>query len=522
MRLSWEKLLSTKRVSEYETCSMKPKKSDYLDPRSAFEKDFDQIIYSSQFRRLQDKTQVIPFPKYDFVHTRLTHSLEVASIGRSLGKMSFENISKDWESIPFSSQDIGALVAAACLAHDIGNPPFGHSGEDSISHFFRHKSDIGSSFDWESKLGFQIYFLFDEFGIIKLSKDQLGSEIVSGHDIIEFQKKASDLTNFEGNANGFQILTQNCDKGINPTSALLGTFSKYPRESYLINNPISKNKSASIKKYGFFNKSREFFGLLVNELGLIRHGEIHDNDMAFHRHPLTFLMEAADDIAYRMIDFEDGLRLKLIDFTKTYTIENKKKEKIQISPFEILLNLSSVDTNFEKEQVESIAKDNDKIAYLRSCVINVLTHEVFKVFDKEYENIMTCKFDISLLDCVSSTVINENLFYMRELIKLYVYNYEPVLENEAAGFEVLGNLIESFALTTNICLSCNESPNAQQKKILSLLPEEFRPNQESIPQTISFDEIYKRYLKILEYVTGMTDNYAINKYRKIKGIEISE
>ena len=529
-RMNWKQLLSTKRVADYTKCDTKVLKSQYVDPRSPFEKDFDQLTFSYPFRRLQDKTQVIPFPKYDFVHTRLTHSLEVASVGRSFGKMAAEIILREIDedtkkSLNIEKSDIGALVGAACLAHDIGNPPFGHSGEDAISHYFLQR-------DRNFKPHFQV-------SNGKFYRQQLDPEKTEWN-LVEFKlnendvlamKIWKDLSQFEGNANGFRILTRNCDKGINPTLALLGVFSKYPRESYLLVDPYEnvekKMKPKSQTKYGFFNEQAEMFKFAAEELGLLKVEGIGENDVAYCRHPLAFLMEASDDIAYGMIDFEDGCRLGLIDFDKTYkTIKVRKRDnsvqevKLDKSPREILVNIAKLDTSFDEAKLASLGDFKQEISYLRSKVINVLIHECFAIFEAEYENIMTGKFDKALLDCLSNDQIKESLEQMGSLVRRFIYNYPPVLESEASGFEVMEHLINSFAITSNICFSCGDEETPKDQKLRSLLPDEFQPVAEKEIEQLTHREKYERVLSVLDYISGMTDKYAINLYRKTKGISI--
>ena len=355
-RMDWRKLLSTTRISELGGCEKnKPSKSQFKDPRSHFERDFDQIIFSYPFRRLQDKTQVIPFPEFDFVHTRLTHSLEVASVGRSFGKLVTDLIEKkEGKDIlgKNTSSDIGALIAAACLAHDIGNPPFGHSGEDSISNYFRQRRD---EFERCKKEDNKYYFtktLFDfekykeEKGKYYEFKDSSKKfEEIDRDKALPEIKRYNDLSNFEGNANGFRIIANNYGRGINPTCALLGTFTKYPRESYLEKKPSNIEELKSQAKYGFFQAEKEMFKNIAEELGLIRIEGVGEEDIAYHRHPLAFLMEASDDIAYGMIDFEDGCRLGLIDFEKNYKIKIKNKE-FNKSPKQILCDIAKFDNTF--------------------------------------------------------------------------------------------------------------------------------------------------------------------------------
>lgn len=528
--MTWKQLLSTKRVADYTKCETKVLQSQYSDPRSPFEKDYDQLTFSYPFRRLQDKTQVIPFPKYDFVHTRLTHSLEVASVGKSFGKMAAEKIFKELddetkEILNIEKSDIGALVGAACLAHDIGNPPFGHSGEDAISYYFLQR-------DSNFKPHFQVSngkFYRQQFD--PKTSGWISVEFQPNNDDVFRMKTWKDLSQFEGNANGFRILTRNCDKGINPTLALLGVFSKYPRESFLLSDPFEslekKNKPKSQTKYGFFNEQADIFKFAADELGLLKIEGIGDKDIAYCRHPLAFLMEASDDIAYGMIDFEDGCRLGLIDFDKKYqTIKVRKKNSsvkevvLNKSPKEILVSIAKIDTSFDEEKLASLADFKQEISYLRSKVINVLIHECYAIFEAEYENIMTGKFDKALLDCLPASEIKEGLGHMESLVRRYIYNYPPVLESEASGFEVMEHLINSFAITSNICFSCGDEETAKDQKLRSLLPDEFQPVAEKEIEQLTHTEKYERVLSVLDYISGMTDKYAISLYRKTKGISI--
>src|SRR5688500_14709290 len=263
----WKTLLSAKRKGQKIG-------SNAESSRSAFEQDYDRIIFSHPFRRLQDKTQVHPLPEHDFVHTRLTHSLEVSSVGRSLGKRAGEVILQRHPSLTgdFSLFDFGAIVAAAALAHDLGNPPFGHAGEDGISDFFLHHSG-GQSF----------------------------KELVT-------KEEWYDLTRFEGNAQGFRILDKE-QYGLKLTYASLGAFTKYPCPAFF---PERDKKKKSQKKFGFFQSEKDAFKEVACDLELIQR-----NGDSWCRHPLAFLVEAADDICYSIIDLEDGCRLGLVSFEDT-------------------------------------------------------------------------------------------------------------------------------------------------------------------------------------------------------------
>lgn len=523
-RMNWEKLLSTKRVSNIGICAVeKEKESQFEEPRSEFERDLDQIIFSYPFRRLQDKTQVIPFPEYDFVHTRLTHSLEVASVGRSFGKLVADLIFPEIEDFckkqGISKSDIGALLSAACYAHDIGNPPFGHSGESSISYYFENTDKFKPN-----EMFADSYRIIDELIELEYGSGERGlfTEKVSVQEYAERMKMWSDLSKYEGNANGFRIITQNCERGIDPTVALLGTFTKYPRESFLIEQ---KRTGKSQSKYGFFYCQRELFKLVADELGLISTSS-SKYDISYCRHPLAFLMEASDDIAYGIIDFEDGCKLGLIDFEKEYGFINVKskfkniyeKQLIGTTPEKILISIAEKDTSYDRQKVENAKNFNEKISYLRSIVIKVLINECFKVFKDNYEAIMCGEYDNSLIDDIDSSIIN-SLSLMKLLVRKYVYNYPPVLQCEASGFEVIYELIDSLAVSSGLCYTCGDFEDAKQLKLGSLLPEEYLIDEEKDGE-LSYADSYTRVMRVLDYISGMTDAYAISLFRKIKGISI--
>lgn len=488
-KMNWKDLLSTKRKIE-------PKKSLFTDPRHDFEKDIDQIIYSYPFRRLQDKTQVIPLPIYDFVHTRLTHTLEVASIGRSLGKLVVNLIKEnegfidkknseltdDEKNLLISIDNIPNLLIASCYAHDIGNPPFGHAGEAAISHYF-----------------------------IKNKSNNLKKE----------EKK--DFSLFEGNANGFRILIEN--KSINPTYAMLAVFTKYPRQSYIEdidneNNKDLKKKYICQKKYGFFNSEKETFKNVAEETGLLKFEsnelKLKKNEVSFKRHPLTFLLEAADDIANYMIDFEDALKLNLIDFEKVYYFNKHEGNEIKITPKQILEEIAKIDVDYDFTDYDKDKTNTELISFLRSKVINVLIHKSFEIFKQKYDEIMTGEYDSELVSSITDEKIKGNIELMKKLRSNYFFSYRPVLECEASGFEILYKLIKIFSSAFENCQKCgneNDKLSKKDNKVLSLLPNDIR---NKIAEETSE---YKRTLLILDYISGMTDNYAIDLHSKITGIK---
>ncbi|MGB5364287.1 MAG: dNTP triphosphohydrolase, partial [Aureibaculum sp.] len=377
--MNWQQLLSLKRFGDTE----KRIRKDQNETRIGFEVDYDRIIFSDSFRSLQDKTQVVPLSKTDFVHTRLTHSLEVSVVGRSLGRIVGAEIIKKYpelKELGYHANDFGAIVASACLAHDIGNPPFGHSGEKAIGEFFKS----GNGIKYQSKLS---------------------------------DKQWQDLIDFEGNANGFRILTESrkgIEGGLRMSYATLGAFMKYPKESL----PKRPTSHINDKKYGFFQSEKEVFEDVANNLGLKK---IRKDDISFARHPLAFLVEAADDICYTIIDFEDGINLGLIE------------EEFAL---EYLINLVRDTINTEKYY--QLTTKQDRLGYLRALAIGNLINEAAKVFLENESKILSGDYHISLLDkCRYEAQIND-------IIKISidkVYRSKEVIEKEISGYRVLADLL---------------------------------------------------------------------------------
>jgi len=438
--MNWNQLLSSQRIGQKITSSEQS--------RSAFEQDYDRIIFSHPFRRLQDKTQVHPLPEHDFVHTRLTHSLEVSSVGRSLGKRVGEVILARQAEISknFSLFDFGAIVAAAALAHDLGNPPFGHAGEDAISDFFHHHP-IGLSF-----------------------KNKVNE--------IEW----IDLTTFEGNAQGFRIINSN-QYGLKLTLATLGAFTKYPCASFL---PARDKTKKSQKKFGYFQSEKNIFTEVANTLELTKCN--HD---AWCRHQLTFLVEAADDICYNIIDLEDGCRLGLISFDDT-----------------VELLASILKSSFKPEKLNRITGQNEKIGVLRAMAINKLIDECTDIFLSTEPEILNGKFDAALTDQCS---LKNELDVISKISVEKIYRARHVVEIEASGHAVLPGLLEEFTQAGD-CLLRNVKSRKYQNLIL-LLPEEIR---ESIKQQP--DNYYNMLRLVVDFISGLTDRHALSLYRRIKGV----
>ena len=442
--MEWEKLLSLKRHGD----NFKRKRIDQDETRLGFDVDYDRIIFSSEFRSLQDKTQVVPFSQGDFVHTRLTHSLETSVVGRSLGRRVGVEILKKYphlkNDLGYHANDFGAIVASASLAHDIGNPPFGHSGEKSIGQYFM--SGPGKKF----------------------------GEILN-------DKEFQDLCDFEGNANGFKILTQSRpgrEGGLRLSYATLGAFIKYPKESL----PIKPTSDVSDKKYGFFQNEKNIYFDIANELGLSK------NDGGYNRHPLTFLVEAADDICYTIIDFEDGINLGLVD--EDYALE-------------YLINLVRDSINTEK--YHSLNNTIDRVSYLRALSINTLINEAVGIFIENEDDILNGKFNVALL--------KKSKFkpQIADIIKISIekiYESKEVIEKEVAGYNIIDKLLDTFISSVNRYYEGSQT--SYDDLIIKLLPS---------TTNLNHDNLYSRLLEICHYVASLSDRKALNVYNKITGVE---
>lgn len=443
--MNWEQLLSLKRFGD----TNKRLRKEQDETRLGFEVDYDRIIFSSEFRGLQDKTQVVPLSKTDFVHTRLTHSLEVSVVGRSLGrrvgKLLLEKHPHLQNIHGYRMNDFGAIVAAAALAHDIGNPPFGHSGEKAIGSYF--KNGDGAQF-----------------------KDSLTD------------KEYQDLCDFEGNANGFKILTESRAGragGLRLSYATLGAFIKYPKES------LPKKPSHHIvdKKYGFFQSDKDMFKDVASELGLIKRS---DNHLNYNRHPLAYLVEAADDICYTIIDFEDGINLGLIeeDYALEYLIKLVKGKIIT-------------------ENYNALKTTEDRVSYLRALAINTLIDEAVSIFMKNEEAILNGQFETALLD------VSQYKAQIKDIIDLSVknvYRSKEVINKEIAGYEILNQLLNAYG---KLAFNYYEGRLSNYDKLLlNLLPETVKLGEESL---------YDNLLNICLYVSKLSDTNAMLLHQKLKG-----
>ncbi|MFT6064223.1 MAG: dGTPase [Paraglaciecola sp.] len=441
--MNWEQLLSLKRFGDTE----KRPRIAQDETRLGFDVDFDRIIFSAAFRSLQDKTQVIPLSETDFVHTRLTHSLEVSVVGRTLGRRVGKVLLErhpNLGALGYTFNDFGAIVAAASLTHDIGNPPFGHSGEKAIGEYF--KSGNGAKY-----------------------KDQLSA------------KEYQDLIDFEGNANGFKILTESREGisgGLRLSYATLGAFLKYPKESL----PKKPTNHIADKKYGFFQSEKDAFLDVVEELGM-KPKSIENN--SFYRHPLAYLVEAADDICYTIIDFEDGINLGLID--EEYALEY----------------MSKLIHGINRDKYYALKHTKDRTAYLRAIAINSLIDEAVTIFLANEKLILEGTFDKSLLEkCKYEAQINDIIQISIDKI----YKSKEVVEKEIAGYKIIADLLDVFIKAINN--KFDDIASNFDLLILNLLPKEYQ---------LETNNLYERVIQVSTYVARMSDSYAIRMHKKLTG-----
>ena len=453
--MHWKKLLSARRlgVRTADTVTM---------GRSPFQQDFDRIVFASAFRRLGDKTQVFPLPSSDYVRNRLTHSLEAASVGRSLGGIAGAHICENSDVGSIQPSDIGAIVAAAALAHDIGNPPLGHCGEDAIADWFAN-----------SPVAINTRLMMDEW-------------------------ECADIARYEGNAQGFRVLARleapEKNGGLQLTCATLGAFAKYPQASLCEQKP----DGASGKKFNFFKADSTLFAEVADATGLLAAGG--EGDMAWCRHPLAFLVEAADDLTYRIVDFEDGHRLGIIPYAE---LEE--------------LFLAIISDNRIREQLAAAENDFRRTEILRARAIGKLVRECVRAFEKYHDDIMHGALAQPLIELIPSAGIMEEIF-SRSLDR--IYTDIRAAEVGAAGFELANGLLDAFVATVNDvarAANCKGTPAARSRKLINLLPATCRRTDDPL----WCSNAYVRLIAILDHITSMTDHHAVSLYKKIKGISIA-
>ena len=405
---------------------------------------------------MQDKTQVFPLAENDFARTRLTHSLEVASVGRSLGTRvgaevcARHHLGNDG----LHPSDFGDIVHAAALGHDLGNPPFGHSGEDAIQHWF--KSD--STHAREARKG-------------------LGAA------------ETADIERYEGNAQGFRILTRlqmpDNSGGLQLTYAMLGAFTKYPHASLTGAVP---HKGASLKKFGYFQSEREHFAAVAEHCGLLQRAP-----ECWARHPLAFLVEAADDICYRLVDYEDGARLGHLDY------ETVRDAFLAIIP-----------SDGHPRDLDGMTSSKAAIEMLRAMAIGTCLSQCTALFREHESDLLAGKFDTPLVDLIPAAGALANI---QAHSRRTIYATNRGVQIEIAGYEVLGGLLDIFVSAVNDIAIRRDDASQRSRKLASQLPAEcVRAARESSP--------YERLMRLLDFVSGMTDSYAVALYRRVKGIAL--
>lgn len=442
--MEWKQLISNKRFGQ------EHKHAERHDDRSEFKRDYDRLIFSSAFRRLQNKTQVFPLPGSIFVHNRLTHSLEVASVGMSIGNdISRRVIQKRPELKNTLVEEIGTIVSAACLAHDLGNPPFGHSGEKAIQTFFSE-------------------------GPGQKIKPMVSSEFWD------------DITHFEGNANAFRILTHRFkgrrQGGFVMTYSMLASIVKYPFASSLAGNH---------GKFGFFASEAESYRKIADELGIFCKSAPGE-PLKYARHPLVYMVEAADDICYEIMDIEDSHKLKILSFAET--------EHLLLSFFD-----GDIQQKIRQRIIdEEMTDENEKVVYMRASVIGKLENECVAAFLAHEEEILAGTFEGSLIDHISERQKKaykecEKISYSK------IYQSKPVLDIELSGYKIMATLMEVF-----IEAAVNPS-RFYSKQLLRRVSSQYDIENENLEE---------RIMAVIDYISGMTDIYALDIYQKINGISL--
>ena len=444
--MDWQRLISNKRLGQ------ELRHTERRDERSEFKRDYDRLIFSAPFRRLQNKTQVFPLPGSVFVHNRLTHSLEVASVGMSLGSdVARDIIKRKPEYAGTVIEELGTIVSSACLAHDLGNPPFGHSGEKAIQTFFTE-------------------------GEGQKLKDALSPTLWN------------DLTHFEGNANAFRLLTHRYsgrrEGGFVMTYSMLASIVKYPFASHYSGTPIVGGK----EKFGFFHTEADVFRKVADDLGMIRlsgDGE----PLNYARHPLVYLVEAADDICYEIMDIEDAHKLKLISDEETC---------------QLLLSFFDEETQHninERIQAENITDVNEQVVYMRACVIGKLENKCVEAFLANEEAILNGTFKGSLIKHIDE---RERKAYEQctEVAFGKIYHSKPVLDIELGGYRIMETLLQQMS-------DAIMNPNRfYSQQLLRRVSSQYE---------IDAPDLDTRIMAVVDFISGMTDVFALDFYQKING-----
>lgn len=442
--MNWQQLISNKRLGQ------EVRHPERHDDRSEFKRDYDRLIFSAPFRRMQNKTQVFPLPGSIFVHNRLTHSLEVASVGMSLGNDVARVLKQHHPELAGTLfEEIGTIVSTACLAHDMGNPPFGHSGEKAIQAYFRE-------------------------GGGQALQERISNEFWN------------DLTHFEGNANTFRLLTHRFhgrrEGGFVMTYSTLASIVKYPHSS------LCAGKKG---KFGFFCFEEEYFRRIADELGMVRLSA-DGEPLRYARHPLVYLVEAADDICYEIMDIEDAHKLRILSFDETMKLllgffDEAHRQKIM-----------------QRITDEGITDNNEKVVYMRACAIGLFESECARTFVENEQAILDGEFVGSLIDHVSP-LVRDAYKHCTNVSFERIYNSKPVLDVELSGYKIMETLMETL---TEAAVSPEKFHSEQLRKRFS--------NQ----YDINSNDFETRIMAVIDFISGMTDIFALDIYQKIQGISL--
>jgi dGTPase len=470
-KMEWHRLLVEKRFRDPRDREKEEEgKNEGKNGRSQFEKDIDKITFSSAFRRLGRKTQVHLLSENDHIHTRLSHSLEVASVGRSLGVMVGQWLKEkqklqEKQELPdiIRPSNVGEIVEAACLAHDIGNPPFGHAAEEAIRKWFQENINDIEVKDNEKQLD--------------------GTE-------------KGDLRNFDGNAMAFRVVTYKeyyeKDGGMRLTYPTLGALMKYPWTS----NFTKKNKFSCFKT--------EYKNLceIAKELDLI---EKEDNrskhEAKYARHPLAYLVEAADDICYGVLDIEDAIELDLLP--EDYLID-QELDKCLIKKGEL------------REEHQRLLKNNVswriKNGLLRGKMINRMIKEIVEAFENDYQRIMEGNLDKSLMSRTNndSLCLKMKALYEEQDLKRKIYRNQRNVPLELGAYSVIETLLE------NSIAAAREIVKGEKTSYKTKIIKDFiKINSDDI---FKGKGLYEVIMLFLDYITGMTDNFATNVNKQLLGL----
>ncbi len=442
--MEWKQLISNKRLGQ------EHRHTERHDDRTEFKRDYDRLIFSAPFRRLQNKTQVFPLPGSVFVHNRLTHSLEVASVGMSLGNDVAQRIIEHRPELRNTLfEQIGQIVSTACLAHDLGNPPFGHSGEKAIQTFFtegagsRLREEVSPAF-WD------------------------------------------DITHFEGNANAFRLLTHQF-KGRRPG----GFVMTYSTIASIVKYPHASSAAGKKGKFGFFQSEQETYQRLAAEMG-IRRLSVEGEPLRYARHPLVYLVEAADDICYEIMDLEDAHKLKIVSFDEA--------SRLMLGFFEDEVQQRIL----QRIKDEQLTDPNEQIVYMRSCVIGKLENECVKAFIDHEDEILGGTFEKGLIDHISS-LQREAYKACAKLSVARIYKSRPVLDVELSGYKIMATLMDQM-------VEAVMHPDRYYSQQLI--------GRVSSQYDIDAKDLETRLMAVIDYISGMTDVYALDVYQKINGISL--